>query len=102
MFDPRSSKSRQDITFFLSNWEDDVCGVEIEATREDPSGFRAVFLKISSPVSAGNSYSLGASLLAKRLECLRKAGYDAPMTYQAIKMVEEARKAKVGSCTAVQ
>lgn len=96
MFDPRFGKSRQDAAFFLSNWEEDIYGVEIEATRDDPSGFRAIFLKKASPVSRKDkdTYSLGASLLAKRLECLRKAGYDAPMTCHAMEMVEEAKAAR--------
>lgn len=75
------------------NWEHNVQRVGVEAcdTAEDPLGLRAVFH--IDPTSWNElqtaSYTVGASLLTQRLSQLEKAGYKAPMTRQAIQIVEK-------------
>ena len=94
MFDPKLSNSRKSVTacYFLSNWEEDISDVEVEScdSSYDPSGFRVKYYKQAPLVSsAGRIYYVGASHLGKRLECLRKAGYDAPMTSKAMRLIEQ-------------
>lgn len=79
----------------LSNWEEDVNGVLIENCKEevDPSGIRVVYCKdpLDVCVPDEKNYSIGASYLKNRLEKLRRAGFDAPMTKKAINMIDKQR-----------
>jgi hypothetical protein len=77
---------------FSKNWELNIQKVDIQscAPQEDPLGLCAVFHLEPAAWTQGQekSYSVGASLLVQRLRQLEKAGYKAPMTAQAIALVE--------------
>lgn len=101
MFNPQisvSPKASED----GGNWEKDVRGVTVEPCdpREDPLGFRAVFVVgEDKPLTQRvNSYVVGASYLRQRLDGIRRAGFEAPMTARAIEMLEDSLKGrKTGS-----
>ena len=102
MFDPHIS-APQKTMFDGGNWEKDVRSVVLEACDkgDDPTGLCVIFLVGDErPLSQRvNSYRVGASYLRKRLEGIRRAGFEAPMTVRAIEMVEKSRqepKAKTG------
>ncbi len=77
----------------LANWEEDIDDVVLESCEqdEDPSGFRVVFYKDPMNIYASDedSYSIGASYLKNRLDKLRRAGFDAPMTKKAINLIDK-------------
>ncbi len=80
--------------FTMKNWETDIAAVQVEPCdpKEDPLGYRAVFqLDRDEHASEAkdNTFSIGASLLAKREENLFRAGYRAPMTLKALTMIEK-------------
>ncbi len=90
--------SQHDGGGLLANWEEDIKDVNIEPCdyKEDPSGYRVVYYaddknakhkKIRNKIE--NSYSIGASCLAKRLRRLKKAGFSAPMTEKAIRIISQ-------------
>lgn len=95
MFNPHISIPPKDLAEH-GNWEKDVRGVALEPCdpREDPIGLRAVFVVgEEKPLTQRvNTYSVGASYLRQRLEGIRRAGFEAPMTLHAIKLVEESLK----------
>ena len=74
----------------LTNWEEDIKGVSIENCdlAEDPLGYKVVFYKEDGDGDMSVAYIVGASLLRNRLIKLDKAGFDAPMTREALKMLE--------------
>lgn len=95
MFNPQisvSPKSSED----GGNWEKDVREVSIEPCdpRVDPMGFRAVFVVgEDKPLTQRfNTYTVGASYLRQRLDGIRRAGFEAPMTARALELVEESLK----------
>ena len=75
------------------NWEEDVSQVAIEPCDplEDPSGYMAVFSVGGGKNRSGGceSYSIGASYLLRRRHNLNRAGYRAPMTHRAIRLIEK-------------
>ena len=75
------------------NWETDIRKVLVEPCdeNEDPLGYKAVFLLNQEKARAERkkSFVIGASFLAQREHHLVKAGYSAPMTQQAISMIED-------------
>ena len=77
----------------LANWEEDIDEVILEACDrgEDPSGYRVVFYKDPMNIYAKDDdrYSIGASYLKSRLDKLRRAGFDAPMTKKAINLIDK-------------
>lgn len=79
-----SNSSGRHIDAPHANWESDVQEIAVEVCDGDPSGYRVVFYKSDDN---SESYSIGASFLKKRLAKLRKAGFDAPMTKEAIKIM---------------
>ncbi len=89
--DPESVERRS----LMRNWEDDIVSVSVETchSREDVSGFRAVFhLAPQRAIEEGQQiFIIGGSYLAQRLESLSRAGYDAPMTKKALKLLEAKR-----------
>lgn len=98
MFDPHQNAKHVHCPGERKNWEENVGSVEIERCneREDPLGYRAVFHRregeiLRTPV---NDYVIGASFLRERLEHLKKSGFEAPMTVQAIRMIEK----RTGCC----
>ncbi len=78
-----------------ANWESDIDEVILEPCEqdEDPSGYRVIFYKDPMGKYGKNedSYSIGASYLRSRLEKLRRAGFDAPMTKKAMTMVNRTK-----------
>jgi len=89
-----TSRSRLDSISFVANWENDIKDVALEActAEEDPSGYRVLYYKSSgqeNEVRSDDSYRVGGSYLKNRLEKLRRAGYDAPMTKKAINMLDQ-------------
>lgn len=66
------------------NWERNIRHVHIEPCErdEDPLGLRAVF------IMEDTNFIVGASFLAQRWHNLKKAGFAAPMTRKAIKIIE--------------
>ncbi|MCB1783668.1 MAG: hypothetical protein KDI13_06690 [Alphaproteobacteria bacterium] len=93
MFDP-GQKPREAYSAVSSrNWEADVDSVSLESCneQEDPLGYRVVYYRRgeSALMAAVRQYEVGASFLRTRLERLKQAGYDAPMTLRAIGMVEK-------------
>lgn len=91
MFDPHINTSNH-MTEHGGNWEKDVRSVSLEPCdkREDPMGLRAVFyVGDETPLTQRvNHYRVGASYLRARLEGIRRAGYEAPMTERAIALLE--------------
>lgn len=87
--------------FRSRNWEANIRKVFIKPcdVDEDPLGYKAVFL--FEPALAQEirkkSFEIGASFLAQRIYNLEKAGREAPMTQQAISMVEK----KIGEALAM-
>ena len=82
--------------FILKNWEEDIADIAGEPcdVKEDPLGYRAIFYLDRDEHAAeakDGTFSIGASLLAKREENLFRAGYRAPMTLKAITMIEQLR-----------
>ncbi len=77
----------------LANWEEDIDEVILEACdqEEDPSGYRVKFYKdpIESLGGDEDCYCIGASYLKNRLDKLRRAGFDAPMTKKAINLIDK-------------
>jgi hypothetical protein len=79
----------------VANWENDVNDVVLESCGldVDPSGYRVVYHKM--PANANKSgrdrFYIGASYLKNRLETLRCAGFDAPMTKKALNMLDKKR-----------
>lgn len=74
------------------NWEEDVDSVSIEKCQrqEDPLGYRVVFYRSGvALLVAKKRYVIGASLLRQRFESLKRAGFDAPMTLRAIRLIEK-------------
>ena len=90
----RIMKARKGGIPVIANWENDVIDVVLEscALDEDPSGYRAVYHK-NAPANInkpdGDRYSIGASYLKNRLEKLRCAGFEAPMTRKAINLLDQ-------------
>jgi len=78
---------------FLANWEEDIEEVAVEVCddEEDASGYHVVFYKRCANIGEDltESYIIGASFLKKRLKKLRKAGFDAPMTKEAINIIKQ-------------
>jgi len=93
MFDPKPKRCSSELPYFLSNWEQDVCDVALESCSadEDPLGVRVHFFTQDSKAHLKPSYSVGGSMLEKRLHCLRKAGYDAPMTSRALDIINSSK-----------
>jgi|GEM_PF-2431769 len=89
------SRSRKGHIPVIANWENDVNDVVLETCEldEDPSGYRVVYHKVSANVNkAGrDKFCIGASYLKNRLETLRCAGFEAPMTKKAINMLDKKR-----------
>jgi len=87
------SKNRKGRIPVAANWENDVNEVVLEACEldEDPSGYRVVYHKM--PANANKSgkdkFCIGASYLKNRLETLRCAGFEAPMTKRAMNMLNK-------------
>ena len=80
----------------VANWENDVIDVVLETCEldEDPSGYRAVYHKTvpaNTNVLSSDWYCIGASYLKNRLEKLRCAGFEAPMTIKAINLLDQKR-----------
>tara|TARA_R110001592_G_scaffold20926_21_gene84841 strand:- start:4948 stop:5208 length:261 start_codon:yes stop_codon:yes gene_type:complete len=79
----------------MANWEEDIDDVVLESCEqdEDPLGFRVVFYKDPMHVYGRDEdrYSIGASYLKNRLDKLRRAGFDAPMTKKAINLIDQKR-----------
>ena len=77
----------------VANWEEDIDDVILETCGqdEDPTGYRVVFYKDPMNVYANDedSYSIGASYLKNRLDKLRRAGFDAPMTKKALNLIDK-------------
>lgn len=77
----------------VANWEEDIDDVVLETCEqdEDPSGYRVVFYKdpMNMYATDEDSYSIGASYLKNRLDKLRRAGFDAPMTKKAINLIDK-------------
>lgn len=75
------------------NWEDDIDSVSIEECRkqDDPLGYRVVFYCGCDITfrAAKKQYVIGASFLRQRFESLKRAGFDAPMTMRAIRLIEK-------------
>ncbi len=76
----------------LANWEEDIDDIIIETCNkdEDPTGYRVKFCK--DPVTGldnDNCYCIGASYLKNRLDKLRRAGFDAPMTKKALNLIDK-------------
>ncbi|MCB9983539.1 MAG: hypothetical protein H6861_07705 [Rhodospirillales bacterium] len=88
--------------FSARNWEKNIRQVSVEPCdrREDPLGYRAVFFLNEDDERAERSetFSVGASYLAQREYNLVKAGYTAPMTQRAIRVIE----GKLGTCLPVR
>jgi hypothetical protein len=76
--------------FSAKNWEADIHAVELEASCDDPLGYKAVFLlsREAAKAEQRKSFIIGASFLAKRVNNLTRAGFQAPMTRKAISLVE--------------
>ncbi len=95
MFNPHISVPSRN-TDEQGNWEKDVHGVALEPcdALEDPMGLRAVFfIKDEKPLTQRtNCYCVGASYLRQRLDGIRRAGFEAPMTARALELVEESLK----------
>ncbi len=74
---------------FGVNWEEDIQHVGIETCdlEEDPLGYQAIYYKDSPKNKIVKSYIIGASCLTKRLLMLKKGGFNAPMTEEALRMV---------------
>lgn len=92
MFDPRVKRKAPEREAALQqNWEADIHTVELERCdrTEDPLGYKVVFYTGEQIRAAAKTYVIGASHLVKRLASLRRAGYEAPMTQHAIKMLEK-------------
>ena len=91
MFNHRDK--RLENPFRSKNWESNIDGVFVEPCdqAEDPLGYRAVFTinELARPTKSDKTFVVGASYLAKREHNLTRAGYQAPMTHQAITLVEE-------------
>ncbi len=79
----------------LANWEEDIEEVAIEPCDEDEdsSGYRVVFYKRCADIGEdlAEAYIIGASFLKKRLRKLRRAGFDAPMTKEALDIIKKSR-----------
>lgn len=86
----------------VRNWEADIESVVVEECHEeeDPLGYRAVFYARGEAAlkAAASGYVVGASLLKARLDNLRRAGFEAPMTSKAIRMVEKAMDVRLVTC----
>ncbi len=89
------SKNRKGGITVVANWENDVNDVVLETCEldEDPSGYRVVYHKIPANVNKPekDKFCIGASYLKNRLETLRCAGFEAPMTKKAINMLDNKR-----------
>ncbi|MCB1651762.1 MAG: hypothetical protein KDI46_06905 [Alphaproteobacteria bacterium] len=74
--------------FSPKNWEEQIESVRVEACacEEDPLGYRAVFVADSQKPTQG--FVVGASFLVERSLDICKSGYSAPMTRQAIALIE--------------
>ncbi len=87
------SNRRKNRISVVANWENDVSEVVLEkcGTDEDPMGYRAVYHKV--PANANkfgkDKFCIGASYLKNRLDTLRCAGFEAPMTKKAINMLDK-------------
>jgi hypothetical protein len=72
-----------------TNWESDICEVQIEPDTNDPLGFRAVFYLTDASAKAREvAFRIGASNLANRAKSLAVAGFKAPMTRKAMALIE--------------
>ncbi|GEM_PF-4078145 len=89
----RNEKNSVICDYALSNWEEDIQEVIVEPcdTNEDETGYRAVYYKDHSDISHDlvESYIIGASFLKNRLKKLRRAGFDAPMTKEALNIISQ-------------
>ncbi|MFP4097610.1 MAG: hypothetical protein ACLFP8_05855 [Alphaproteobacteria bacterium] len=89
-------------TCAMENWENDISGVVLEVCgkEEDPSGFRVIYLKGGMPGNNNTldseSYCVGGSYLKHRLDRLRRAGFEAPMTKRAINLLNRERMGRYG------
>ncbi len=74
------------------NWEANIARVDIQqcGAEIDPLGYLAVFYLETQEGAEMNSktFAIGASLLVQRERSLLNAGYQAPMTDDAILLVE--------------
>ncbi len=91
-------RSRADI---LANWEEDIERVGIEPcdVEDDPLGYQAIYYSGMSNDNGSDdnieiSYSIGASCLSKRLSLLKKGGFCAPMTEEAILLMRDKFRAR--------
>lgn len=77
----------------LANWEEDIDEVILESCEhdEDPSGYRVIFYKDQTEDLDNDEdcYCIGASYLKNRLDKLRRAGFDAPMTKKALNLIDK-------------
>jgi hypothetical protein len=92
MFDPHLRPKSVGGESTLQNWEADIHDIEVLKCdkAEDPLGYHVVFYTGERlRAAAVKNYVIGASHLAQRLNNLRKAGFDAPMTQRAIAMLEK-------------
>ena len=87
------SKNRKGCIPVVANWENDVNDVVLETCEvdEDPSGYRVIYHKIPANTNKPerDRFCIGASYLKNRLETLRCAGFEAPMTKKAINMLDK-------------
>jgi hypothetical protein len=93
MFDPHQKMKQVRAIGFKKNWESNIDTVELERCneQEDPLGYRVVFHQCRGAAlpTKNERYVIGASFLKARLDNLKKSGFDAPMTMQAITMIEK-------------
>lgn len=87
------SKHNSISAYAPANWEGDIHEVIVELCEDDPSGFCATFYRNESDAEQETShvYRVGASFLKNRLKKLRRAGFDAPMTKKAIRIIDKKR-----------
>jgi len=92
MFDPCRKPRHVRYADCVENWEADIDSVVIEACKEqeDTRGYRVVYCRRGEIAlrAAREKYVVGASFLKDRLDHLKKAGFDAPMTLKAIRTIE--------------
>ncbi len=95
-----STKASSLCEYSLINWEENIKDVALEPcdAKEDPFGYLVVFYNDCGDASDSGedmsvSYVIGASLLRSRLRKLNRAGFAAPMTQKAIKMIEQNNRA---------
>jgi hypothetical protein len=103
MFLPSGNREGRQPSAFR-NWESNIDHVVIEAcdASEDASGFRAVFYLEDHDADEAlkKFFIVGASFLPQRRRNLESAGYSAPMTEQAIRLVERRMGRQLAETTA--